>query len=420
MPCLHKCRFIFLISFGVALMWSANGFAQDKMKQLENKRIQLEKSIEYTEVLLEDTREDKFASLDQLALLNDQINNRQNLIEIFTEERKAREDTIFNLLFRIDAMALEIEALKEEYAHMIYCAYKNTNAYQRMFYVLASDDFNQAFRRLNYFKVYASNRKGQVQLIREAEDNYFAQVDALELSIDNTEKLLATLEGEKNLLEKEKQRRDKTVLNLARQEKDLIKKQAARKQKSADLKLKIETLITENLSTPVTSTATDANLVMSSTPEDEVLNTNFSLNRGHLPWPLEKGIISSGFGEHSHPDLQGVTVRNNGINMVTHAGSKARAIFNGEVTRVMAMPNFNNVVIIRHGNFLTVYTNLQEVFVEPGESVEIKEALGVVYTNGDELKAGFHFEIWEGKTLLDPEKWLASDKSFGLLNDINP
>jgi murein DD-endopeptidase MepM/ murein hydrolase activator NlpD len=397
---------------------ASNLFAQEKVKQLENQRIQLEKSIEYTEVLLEGTRKSKFASLDELALLNNQISNRQKLIDTYLEERDSREDTIFYLLFKIDEMATEVDALKEEYARMIYSAYKNKNSYQRMFYVLASDDLNQAYRRMNYYKVYASRRKDQVQLINNAEKEYSSKVDALELSINNTEKLLARLESEKILLEKEKQRKDLAVENLSRQEKELISKQNNRKKRAAELKQHIETIITENLHAPINPANTNA--LISITPEDELLNTNFSLNRGHLPWPLEKGIVSSFFGEHNHPDLQEIKVRNNGINIVTQAGSKARAVFNGEVTRVMAMPNFNNVVIIRHGSFLTVYTNLEEVFVKPGSHVVTKEDIGVVFTDNEQLKTELHFEIWEGKTLLDPEKWLASDKSSELLHNINP
>jgi septal ring factor EnvC (AmiA/AmiB activator) len=365
---------------------------------------------------LEDTRESKHASLDELALLNDQINNRQKLIDNYAEERDSRQDTIFQLLFKLDELALEVEALKGEYARMIYFAFKNQNTYQRMFYVLASSDFNQAIRRVNYFKLYASKRKDQVQLIKKSEEKYLLKVEAFELSIDNTEKLLAKLEGEKDLLEKEKQRKDLAVETLAKQEKKLNGYQADRRKKASDLRQQIEIIATENLNVPTTSNSPSTEALILMTPEDEVVSINFSLNQGHLPWPLEKGVVSSSYGEHNHPDLQGIKVRNNGINIMTHQGSKARAIFNGEVTRVMSMPNFNNVVIIRHGNFLSVYTNLDEVFVEPGKSVTTKEEIGSVFTDELHYKTELHFEIWEGKTLLDPEKWLASDKSSSLLN----
>jgi len=318
--------------------------------------------------------------------------------------------------WEFEEILLEIEALKEEYARMIYSANKNINAYQRIFYVLASDDFNQAFQRLNYFKVYAANRKSQVKLILETEAKYQAKVDALDRTINNTEELLAGLEHEKNLLEQEKYRKDLALEQLSKKENELVAKQVSRRKKADQLKSEIETVIAESIDVPVGSTKNDPSNFISNTPEDETLQTNFMQNRGHLPWPLEKGVVSSCFGEHNHPNLSGIKVRNNGINIVTHQGSKARAIFNGEVTRVMAMPNFNNVVIIRHGNYLTVYTNLDEVFVEPGKNVLTKEAIGTVFTDQEHYKTELHFEIWEGKTLQDPEKWLATDKSTSLLD----
>jgi murein DD-endopeptidase MepM/ murein hydrolase activator NlpD len=409
-----------LITFLVATVTIAGtAFTQDKIKQLENQRIQIEKSIEYTEVLLDNTRENKVASLDELALLNEQILNRQKLIDNYVEERDSRMDTIFQLLFKLDEMAHEVDALKEEYARMIFCAWKNNNAYQRMFYVLASDDFNQAFQRLNYFKVYANTRNQQLQLINEAEAGYSANVDILELSVDTTEKLIAQLESEKALLEKEKQRKDLAVENLRRQEKELVSNQNKRKKKAAELKQQIEIFIAENLHVPKTPSVAVENATMSKTPEEELLSTEFLLNRGHLPWPLERGVVSTYFGEHKHPDLEGIKVRNNGINIITQEGSRARAVFDGEVTRVMALPNFNNIVIVRHGNFLTVYSNLEEVFVKTGSYVVTKENIGVVFTDREQSKTELHFEIWEGKTLLDPVKWLASDWSSELLHGLN-
>ena len=392
------------------------------MKQLENQRIQLEKSIEYTEVLLSDTRSTKIISLEELALLNDQLINRQKLIDNYNEEKNTRVDTIFQVLFKIDKMAMEVEALREEYAQMIYCANKNNSIYQRMIWVMASDDVNQAYQRLNYFKVYASKRKEQVQQIGLAEEKYLSKVELLELKIDKTEKLLTRLETEKTLLEQEKQLKNLAVISLLKKEKELTKNQDKHKKRAEELKEQIEHVIAETTDKDNQSGPGSNNLdaLITRTPEDITINNNFALNRGHLPWPVEKGVVSSFFGEHNHPDLQGIKVRNNGINIVSHQGTKARAVFTGEVTRVMAMPGFNNVVIIRHGKFLTVYTNLERVFVEQGSMVETKDEIGVIFTDTESIKTELHFEIWEGKTLLDPEQWLASVRSSELLNSHNP
>jgi murein DD-endopeptidase MepM/ murein hydrolase activator NlpD len=415
----RKYRFLFSILPGVLLIPLPVN-SQDKVKQLENQRIQLEKSIEYTEVLLSDTRATKIISLEELALLNDQLINRQKLIDNYNEEKNTRIDTIFQVLFKIDKMAMEVEALREEYAQMIYCAYKNNSVYQRMIWVMASDDINQAYQRLNYFRVYASKRKEQVQQIGLAEEKYLSKVELLELKIDKTEKLLTRLETEKTLLEQEKQLKDLAVISLLKKEKELTKNQDKHKKRAEGLKEQIEHVIAETTDNQLGPGSNNLDALITRTPEDITINNNFALNRGHLPWPVEKGVVSSFFGEHNHPDLQGIKVRNNGINIISHQGTKARAVFTGEVTRVMAMPGFNNVVIIRHGKFLTVYTNLERVFVEQGSMVETKDEIGVIFTDNESIKTELHFEIWEGKTLLDPEQWLASVRSSELLNSPNP
>ena len=149
---------------------------------------------------------------------------------------------------------------------------------------------------------------------------------------------------------------------------------------------------------------------MALTPEEMALSSNFLDNKGKLPWPVEKGIISGTFGEHPHPVLSHVKVKNNGIDLLTSKGEDARAVFNGEVTRVMSVPSNNNVVIIRHGQFLTVYSNLDKVFVKKGDMVTTKQKIGTIYTSPSDSKTELHFEVWQAKSLLNPQDWLAGAK----------
>ncbi len=137
------------------------------------------------------------------------------------------------------------------------------------------------------------------------------------------------------------------------------------------------------------------------------MSSNFEENRGGLPWPVENGVISSTFGEHFHPVLKQVKTKNNGIDVLTDENMKSRAVFEGEVTRVISIPNYNYVVMIRHGEYLTVYSNLSEVYVKKGDKVETKQSIGKVYTDKKEMKTEIHFELWKGKTLLNPANWLA-------------
>ena len=147
---------------------------------------------------------------------------------------------------------------------------------------------------------------------------------------------------------------------------------------------------------------------MSLTPMELKLSENFENNKGKLPWPSEKGVISGTFGEHPHPVLKKVKINNNGIDILTSEGSNAKAIFDGVVTRIMNVPNYNNVVIIRHGEYLTVYSNLNEVFVKKGEKVKTWQDIGYIFTDKEDSKTELHFEIWKAKTLQNPLHWLSA------------
>jgi len=137
------------------------------------------------------------------------------------------------------------------------------------------------------------------------------------------------------------------------------------------------------------------------------LSSSFSANRGRLPWPCDRGFISGSFGEHAHPVLEYIKVKNNGIDIMTERGSQVKSVFNGRVSRVLSLPNLNRVVIIRHGEYLTVYSNLGEVSVRDGQEVTAKQNIGQVFTNPDDQKTELHFEIWRGKVIQNPENWLA-------------
>jgi len=394
--------------------------AQEQKKDLENEKQQLEKAIEYTNGLLEDTRNTKKTTLNELTLLNSQISKRERLIENYRRERSLLNDSIFAKLLKIDKLSNEIDQLRKEYAQMVYAAYKNDNVYQRMAYVFAAEDFNQAYQRLSYYRQYAVQRKKQVLLIGTATKVYESQIEILGKKVAENDTLLTTLNNESQQLQYEKELKKGTISNLKKQEKELIKNQANYQIKANELKKRIEQIISEDiaLSGKGGNNKPPAELML--TPAEEIVSNNFSSNEGRLPWPSERGVISSGFGEQEHPDLKGIKIRNNGINIITQKGTNARAVFDGEVTRIMSVPSFNNVVIIRHGEYLTVYSNLDKVFVKKGSQVKTKDEIGSIYTDQQNFKTELHFEIWKGKTLLDPLRWLASDKSAGLPLSNNP
>ena len=307
----------------------------------------------------------------------------------------------------------KMSQLKEEYANMIRFAQRNRGSYQRMMFVFASSDFNQAYKRLKYLQQYSENRKKQAALIDSTQNQLVSKKQVLEVQKVEKISLRNSELKQKQSLEEDKKEQDRVLANLQDREKKL-KKQLAEKQKAKKkLDRAIDDLIRKEIaSAKKKATAsgkknvTSAN-VFSLTPEAQKLSSNFVGNKGKLPWPVEKGNISSSFGEHPHPELRGIVVKNNGVDIRSSANSQARSVFDGEVSGVITIPGANSAVIIRHGEYLSVYSNLESVFVKKGDKVTTRQKIGNVYTDTEEGLTELHLEIWKGTVKLDPAGWLA-------------
>ena len=318
------------------------------------------------------------------------------------------KDTIFTLLLELEKFSDELEALREEYAKLIYYANKNRNYYQRLLYIMAAEDFLQAYRRLNYFKQYAIQRKEYVVRINEAEKTYATRVELLEKKVDKNQQMLNRVRDELSNLDNVKALKRKAIGTLGQKEQDLVNNHEKLQHDVEVLNEKIKQIVAEEMARIEDDGVNNPDQTASPT---DILSQDFASNKGKLPWPAKSGEISSGYGEHKHPDLKWVKVRNNGINIITPKGSKARAVFGGEITRVLSVPNFNNVVIIRHGEFLSVYSNLDVVYLKKGDVVECRTEIGTIHINDAMNNYELHFEIWKGKKLLNPEEWLATRKN---------
>jgi len=300
--------------------------------------------------------------------------------------------------------------LKEEYAEMIYYAHKNRSSYDKLMFIFSSSDFNQAYKRLKYFQQYSAYRKTQVLLIEETQAQIKQKLSDLEnLKLAKVD-LLRSFETERSKLNAEKIQQDQTMSTLSKKEKELLATIKEKEKAAKKLQKEIEKIIAEEINTASKKTGTTKSGSYDLTPSEVQLSADFQQNKGGLPWPLERGIISGTFGEHPHPVLKNVITKNNGIDILTDKDTKARAIFNGEVTRVMSIPNYNYVIMIRHGEFLSVYSNLSEVFVQKGDMVTTKQDIGNIHTDIKDNKTELHFELWQGKTLLNPSLWLAEEE----------
>ena len=406
---------VIFLAFVIAFIIPNPSSAQVSKEKLQKTKKQLEDDIKYTARLLEETQHTKQNSLNRIILLNRQIEKRESLISTISQEVDRIQVQLELQHKQIDGMSTELKKMKDEYARMIYYAYKNLNAYNRLLFIFSAEDFNQAYHRLLYYQQYSAYRRTQAELIRNARISLTGKQRQLELTMQEKLTLVRSGESEKNQLTQEKEEKDKAVAQLTRKEKDL-ESALREKQKNADkLEKEIEKIITAEIKAAAVKAkkketknkmeTTKTEIML--TNAEQVLSSSFASNKGRLPWPSERGVITGTFGEHPHPVLKYVKVKNNGIDISTEKGASVRTVFNGKVSRVMSFPNLNKVVIIRHGEYLTVYSNLEEVNVKDGQDVSTRQVIGKVHTNAEDSKTELHFEIWLGKTIQDPQAWLA-------------
>ncbi len=401
---------MFLLFLGFILMQTNICFAQKQTKKdLENKKKQLQKEIENTNQLLSETKKNKKLSLNQLVMLNKKISVREELIATINKEISDLNYQINDSNESIKVLQNDLTKLKSEYAKMIYYAYKNQDAYSRLMFVFAARDFEQAFLRLKYFQQYSEYRHKQAERILSTKKTLNEKVQDLESKKTDKHVLLGSQENEKNNLTSEKSEKEQVFSQLQDQESKLKRDLEKKKKDAKELQQAIQRVIAKELE-KAQKDAETANQPkpqkLTLTPESQQLSNSFASNRGKLPWPVAKGIISERFGVHPHPLMPNIDINNNGVDISTSAGSLTRAVFDGEVKAVVNMPGAGQFILIRHGEFLTIYSNLKDVYVKVGDKVKTKQNIGSIVYDEDDSKTLLHFEVWKGQTKMDPEDWL--------------
>lgn len=404
---------VFSIIFLILALFATNSlYSQNEKEKLKEEKERIEKEIQYTNKLLNETKRSKKNSLNQLIILNRKIKIREKLVSTINYEINNLDNKITNNKSEIKVLTEDLKKLKDQYAKMIYYAFKNKNAYNRLMFIFASDDFNQAYKRLKYFQQYSAYRRMQAKLIEKTQIELNDKTEQLKNQKLEKTSLLKEKAGEIKQLEKEKDEKNSTIKKLSGKEKELRRTLRIKKKEATKLEKSIKNIIDAEIRAAAkrarkTNEAKKSKIIDLTSEEFELTN-NFVENKGKLPWPSEKGIISSTFGEHKHPVLKRVNVRNNGIDILTNKGEMVRAIFNGTVISVRAISNTNTAIIIRHGEYFTVYSNLNKVFVKRGDKVQSKQEIGTVFTNPSDSKTELHFEIWKGRSLLNPIYWIVN------------
>ncbi|MBR3799465.1 MAG: peptidoglycan DD-metalloendopeptidase family protein [Bacteroidales bacterium] len=396
-------RILFLF---VAFMLSLCAVAQTKA-DLEKKKKKTINEINYTNKLLEETRKNQKESENNLALLGSQISSRKELISDINNEIAFVSERIKETESIIAMMTEDLENLKLSYARMLQIAWKNRNKNNEIMFLLSSKDFNQSYLRLKYMQQMADYRKRQLIAINAIKAFLERQKEKLLAQKAEHQKLLDEEKVEAKNLETAKKQQENTLAKLKGKEADLKKQLAEKNKQKQQLQAAIEKLIAEEVKKSSASKGKANTGKYELTPEEKIVSDNFGSNVGKLPWPVQRGVIVSRFGKQPHPVISGVEIDNKGIDISTTTGSDARAVFDGEVRKVFSIPGTQNAVIIRHGEYLSVYTHIDKVYVSVGDKVKAKQAIGKIYTDDAENKTVLHLEIWKGSATLNPANWLA-------------
>jgi murein hydrolase activator len=374
---------------------------ENSKSDLERQRREIQESINNTTRLLEQAASSRRTNLESLNVINRRLQLRNDLIRTIESEIRLIDNSISRGNDRVKQLEKELGEAKEAYGRLIIMAHRHRMSHQKLMFVLAADDFNQAYRRFKYLQQYGRSRQRQIDQINNLREEIYREVAILESQKLDKNNLLQMNRNELTALNNEKRQQSSIVEQLGRRENQL-KQELTRQQREAKaLQDAIERLLREEAETA------KATRTFELAPADKIISDQFIQNKGGLPWPIERGVVTGFFGEHPHPVLRGIKVQNNGIDISTVENAEVRAVFNGTVRQVLTVPGSNNVVIVRHGNFLTVYANLAHVYVRTGDSVTTKQLIGRVFTDNDDNQTVLHLEIWEENKKLDPMVWLS-------------
>jgi septal ring factor EnvC (AmiA/AmiB activator) len=405
-----KTRFgnIMLNMFLLLLVGSWQGNAQtSEQKALEAKREQLQKEIAEMNRLLFAEKKQRGTVLDQMENLDQKINIRQQLIRVTNQQSNLLNRQINVNIRNISKLREDLEVLKVDYAEMIRKSYQNKSQQSRLMFLLSAENFYQAYKRLQYLKQYTAYRKQQgEEIVRKTEE-----LATLNRDLTNQRKqkdqLIAENTKAKNALLNEIKSQKDLLLTIRQNESKYSAELQAKRKQARQIDRQIERLIRSAIaaSNKDTGAKTSRN-TFTLTPEAAIVAKSFSANKGKLIWPVEKGVKRQGYGVYKDAVYPGIKHQSNGVIIATDEGALARAVFEGEVIAISAVPGGNKMVHVKHGNYISTYYNLSNVYVKKGDRVDAKDELGEIFTNRFNGLTELKFYLYRDNTRLNPEEWI--------------
>tara|TARA_B110000003_G_scaffold174149_1_gene173765 strand:- start:18190 stop:19404 length:1215 start_codon:yes stop_codon:yes gene_type:complete len=399
-----NCRFI---PFSLFLILTVSLVAQKKSrKQLEADRNRIKKEIKMVNKLLFDTQTNEKTALEDLKDLNHKITTREKYIKNINLEVKILSNEIVNQIRDIENLAKKLMILKEDYAAMIYKSYKSKSQQSRAMFLFSSKSFYQAYKRIKYMKQYASFRKKQGEEVLVLTNKFIQLKDSLLVQKQLKDTLLFNEKEQKINIEEDKLNQQKLISQIKKKEKKYKKELQIKQQEEKKISEIIDKIIKEAIAKSNTIKGVNKSKEFSLSPESKALAERFEQNKGKLPWPVDSGLIVRRYGKQPHPIYPGNYINSTGIHIATKKGTNAEAIFNGEILAIQTQSEGKKSILIRHGYYISVYNNLESVYVNDGDRVSTGQALGKIFTDRITGKTKLIFVLSKNTTRLNPISWI--------------
>ena len=386
---------IFFFTFTVAYTQS--------IEAIKKKNAKTEKEIAYLNKLLDNARNDQSATIQKITIINQKIVKGKEMIQSLTNEVKYIEKQISSNEYVKSDLEASKQQMLDFYAKMVYETWKKRNTSDKLVYIFSSSSFTQAYARYKYFEQVQDYSKRQLERIKQTNDSLTSINNQLTELMALKNATQSKISAQNNELIKEQNQANKYVGELKKKEKEILRKLNIEIKNRERFKKELEKLIAAQAKK---SGSKNSNYKL--TPEEKLISDDFAKNKGKLPWPVEQGFVSEKFGVNIHPVFKQVKLNNAGITITTSRNADVRAVFKGVVTEIMFIPGDNNVVIVRHGNYLTVYSNLVEIFIKKGDTVNVKQKIGKLASSGE--NSTLNFQVWKDKDNMDPQLWLRRGK----------
>ena len=388
-------RFLKIISVFLLIMSSVVVHAQDTRAQ-EEKKARLEREIAIIDRQLAENASKSNSLLSDLTLVRKKISNRKALVTEADRRIRQYSDSIYLAQREINRLQARVDTLTSHYSRLVLSAYKNRDARVWYMYMFASDNLGQAFRRFGYFKNLSSHMKKEAQDIREMQAELVQKKERMAVLKSEAESLKAERVKELDRLRADETKADKVVKSLQKDRKKYQKQLQDKKREVNALNREIARIIAQSMKKDDPK--------KKKTEVDVKLDAEFAKNKGRLPWPADGPVVNR-FGKQYHPVYRNLELPpNNGFDVALSKGTLVKSVFDGVVTQVLVMPGFNHCVMVKHGNYFTLYCNMKDLLVKEGDKVKTGQELGTIDTINGQTQ--LHFELWKGDKPQNPENWL--------------